>query len=216
VAPAARGCRHAAPLAGARREALRADEEARRGSPRPARAGRRPGERIDSAEENVSRLFALRDVADAILALPDPYRTTILLRFMEELDTKAVAERTGTTEGNVRVRVSRALVLLRRRLGSRYANGWRAALTALAAAPIRAFTHPLNLAFVMNLTALASLLVLTWEIVSSPALWRGPMRRIPRRGRRGASRAAPPRGQSRSGLPRCPASASPFRCSTAR
>lgn len=45
--------------------------------------------------------------------LPDDYRTVLLLRDIQELDTAAVAELLGISEGNVKVRLHRARQALR-------------------------------------------------------------------------------------------------------
>ncbi|QDU68990.1 sigma-70 family RNA polymerase sigma factor [Engelhardtia mirabilis] len=48
--------------------------------------------------------------------LPEPYRTTLRLRYLEQLPAKEIGERTGASEGAVRVRVHRGLGLLRERM----------------------------------------------------------------------------------------------------
>ena len=55
----------------------------------------------------------------AILELPDGYRTVLMLRDIEELDTAETAEILGLTEENVKVRLHRARTLLRRELYAR-------------------------------------------------------------------------------------------------
>ena len=53
----------------------------------------------------------------AIRALPEAYRETLLLRLVEGLSGAEIAERTGLTEGSVRVNVHRGMRLLRDALG---------------------------------------------------------------------------------------------------
>src|SRR5262245_13495376 len=73
-------------------------------------------ERTEPVDEGVSRAELLRSVTDAVLALEEPYRTAVLLRFYEGLDAHAIAERTGTPLATVRSRLQRALARLREEL----------------------------------------------------------------------------------------------------
>ena len=58
---------------------------------------------------------------EAILALPDTYRETIIMRAVEGLSSTDIAERTGMTPESVRVHLHRGMKLLRDKLdgGSR-------------------------------------------------------------------------------------------------
>jgi len=53
---------------------------------------------------------------DAVLALPKPYRLVLILRDMEQLDTREVAEVMGISEGTTKMRLHRARVFLRNAL----------------------------------------------------------------------------------------------------
>jgi RNA polymerase sigma-70 factor (ECF subfamily) len=55
----------------------------------------------------------------AIAALPAPYRVVMFLRDMEGLSTREVAHVVGTSEANVKQRLHRARLFLRRELESR-------------------------------------------------------------------------------------------------
>lgn len=57
-----------------------------------------------------------RAAIDAIRALPEAYRETLLLRLVSELSGDEIAARTGLTPGSVRVNLHRGLTLLRERL----------------------------------------------------------------------------------------------------
>lgn len=61
-----------------------------------------------------------RRVVDAAFALADPYRATLLLRFLDELPPREVARRMGVPVETVRTRVRRALEQLRIALGDEY------------------------------------------------------------------------------------------------
>jgi RNA polymerase sigma-70 factor (ECF subfamily) len=53
---------------------------------------------------------------EAILALPKPYRLVLILRDMEQLDTREVAEVMGISEETTKMRLHRARVFLRNAL----------------------------------------------------------------------------------------------------
>jgi RNA polymerase sigma-70 factor (ECF subfamily) len=54
---------------------------------------------------------------DAIRALPEAYRDTLVLRLVEGLTGPEIAERTGLTPASVRVNLHRGMKLLREKLG---------------------------------------------------------------------------------------------------
>jgi RNA polymerase sigma-70 factor, ECF subfamily len=55
---------------------------------------------------------------DALKTLPPSYRMIVVMREMEGLSTKEVADITGLSEANVKTRLHRARLMLRRRLGA--------------------------------------------------------------------------------------------------
>jgi len=61
-----------------------------------------------SALAGIQRKETQAAVRACIDQLPDDYRTVLLLRDIQELDTAEVAEQLGITEGNVKVRLHRA------------------------------------------------------------------------------------------------------------
>lgn len=69
-------------------------------------------------------------VVRAVLALPEPYRSTILLRFFEGLSPPEIARRTGAPVDTVKARLRRGLARLRTELPEDRA--WSVALLALA------------------------------------------------------------------------------------
>jgi len=107
------------------------------------RAVARP-ERIEGADAAVVRGELLRTVTDAVLALDEPYQSTVLARFYEGLDAHALAAREGVPVATVRSRTHRALELLRARLDRVHGGDRRAwclalgALTGRSAAPLAA------------------------------------------------------------------------------
>lgn len=95
----------AADRARARRPALALTEDTQ--APGPAPEPSAPG---PSAAE---RALA------AIRTLPEAYRETLLMRLVEGLSGPMIAERTGLTEGSVRVNLSRGMALLRAKLAGK-------------------------------------------------------------------------------------------------
>ncbi|MEO6594193.1 MAG: sigma-70 family RNA polymerase sigma factor [Planctomycetota bacterium] len=73
----------------------------------------------------LERLERQRLVAAAVHALPEPYRTTILHRYLDEMPTALVAQRLGVPETTVRKRIERGLELLRARLDREFGTGLR-------------------------------------------------------------------------------------------
>ncbi len=88
-----------------------------------------------SAADLVADAEALRRVVDAVLGLQEPYRTTLLLRYYEDLPPAAMAARLGIPVETVRTRVRRAVALLREVLDG--GGGDRSALALLLAPLLR-------------------------------------------------------------------------------
>jgi RNA polymerase sigma-70 factor (ECF subfamily) len=77
-------------------------------------AAARP-EALPAAEELVERAELQTRVARAVLELDEPYRSTLLLRYFEELAPEEIALRLGVPGSTVRNRLSRGLARLRER-----------------------------------------------------------------------------------------------------
>ncbi len=69
-----------------------------------------------SPEQHASNLEVRRLLEDAIAKLPDSYRTVFMLRDVEEMSTADTADVLEISEENVKIRLHRARVLLRRSL----------------------------------------------------------------------------------------------------
>ncbi|MEZ6021579.1 MAG: RNA polymerase sigma factor [Planctomycetota bacterium] len=87
---------------------------------RPAR----PGRALLSAERH-------RQLLDALLALPEPARTTLSLRYLEGLSQREVAERTGQDLEAVKKQCQRGLAALRANLERRWGGEGQWALVLL-------------------------------------------------------------------------------------
>jgi len=95
-------------------------------------AASRPGNSPPAADV-VAAAESHRRVVEAVMSLDEPYRTTILLRFFEDLPPRDVAARMDVPVETVRARVRRAVEKLRARLDEEH-DGRRAAwLTPLLA-----------------------------------------------------------------------------------
>ena len=71
-------------------------------------------------------------LAKTVLALVEPYRTTVLLRYFEGLSSAEIARRTGVPSATVRWRLMRALEELRGKLDARHGGDRRSWCVVLA------------------------------------------------------------------------------------
>lgn len=85
-----------------------------------ARALERSGRGGESADDVVAAVERGRELARAVLALAEPYRTTVLLRYYRGLSAAAIARRTDVPAGTVRSRLKRGLDRLRDDLEARH------------------------------------------------------------------------------------------------
>ena len=84
--------------------------------------------------EEVARMRMQRRLADAILELPEHYRTAVILRYLDGLDYARIARRQEISEAAARQRVSRGLRSLRGALDREYGgsrDAWCLALLPL-------------------------------------------------------------------------------------
>jgi RNA polymerase sigma-70 factor (ECF subfamily) len=74
---------------------------------------------------------SVRFVTDAVLALEEPYQSTILARYFEDLKPSEIATRQSVPIATVKSRLRRALEILRVRMKDSSGDSWRASLLAL-------------------------------------------------------------------------------------
>lgn len=83
----------------------------------------------------VEKAATHRNLVEAVLALDEPYRTTVLLRFFEQRSYRDIARRTKVTTATVNSRLTRGLERLRRRLDREHGGdrqSWVSILVPLA------------------------------------------------------------------------------------
>lgn len=121
-------------------------------------------ERLPSAEEIARKEEARRRLVDALFGLKEPYRTTILLRYYEDLQPRDVARRLGVPVETVRTRLKRGLAQLRTRLDAAYGSdrkSWCLAVAPLAGTMAAAGTK--MKAAIAAAAALTAMLTL-WQV----------------------------------------------------
>jgi RNA polymerase sigma-70 factor (ECF subfamily) len=98
---------------------------------RRERAAARP-EATPSAADAAAAIEAHRRLVDAVASLDEPYRTAIVLRYLEGLTPTEMASRLGIPAATVSTHVHRGIAMLRARL-DRDRDDWRAALLVILA-----------------------------------------------------------------------------------
>ena len=78
------------------------------------------GEAVSSTVELVEQVSAQREIVAHVLDLDEPYRTTILLRYFQDLPPREIAAELGVEVSTVNSRLQRAHERLRRRLDRTY------------------------------------------------------------------------------------------------
>ncbi len=101
-----------------------------------ARRGARERDRaVDSGDEflatSPSDEATLRSVTEAVLALEEPLRRTVLQHYFQGLTTAEIAQREHLPVSTVKSRLQRALEILRARMRREGGDSWQAALLAL-------------------------------------------------------------------------------------
>jgi len=156
-------------LAEVLRNALR--QHARAQGRRSAReaASARP-EALEATDRLVERVALQRELVGAVLALDEPYRTAVLLRFFEELPPRAIAARLDVPIATVQSRLTRALAKLRAELDRTHGPQGAWALLLAPPASLETLATPLlplvmktKLALAVAGTALAAGAYVWWS-----------------------------------------------------
>jgi len=88
-------------------------------------------EATPSSLETVARLEVLRELVAALEQLPEPYRTAVRLRYLDDLPPRAIAARLGVPVETARTHVKRGIARLRARLDVEHRGGRGSLLAAL-------------------------------------------------------------------------------------
>jgi RNA polymerase sigma-70 factor (ECF subfamily) len=121
-------------LAGVTRTLARDSRRSQVRRTRRERAGALP-EAQPSTIEVVTRTAMQQRLVGAVMAMEEPYRSTILLHYLDGLSSKEIAEESGVSPAAVRQRLLRGLEQLRARLDREFGGDrslWSAALVPLS------------------------------------------------------------------------------------
>jgi RNA polymerase sigma factor (sigma-70 family) len=116
------------------RTAARVATRERRRREREVRHEGRATDETAPIDDVVARAEGQRLLVEAVLALDEPYREVLLMRWFDELEPQAIAEQLGRSASTVRTQIERGLVRLRERLEARHpsAREWLVRLVPLA------------------------------------------------------------------------------------
>ncbi len=84
-----------------------------------------------AAPDVVARAERQRSLTSLVLELDEPYRTTVLLRYFDDLEPHQIAARLGEPAGTIRSRLKRAIAQLRERMAERHGDSWPMTLAPL-------------------------------------------------------------------------------------
>jgi RNA polymerase sigma factor (sigma-70 family) len=91
-------------------------------------------EEVSSTADVVERAEIGKKLAECVLALDEPYRSTVLSRYFDGLSAEEIAARERVSSSTVRTRLARGLALLRERLERRDGRTWMSAMALLSRA----------------------------------------------------------------------------------
>ncbi len=115
-----------------------------------------------------ARFEVQKRTADAVLDLPEPYRSTILMRYFEDLAPREIARRVGVPGATVRTRVRRGLAMLRKALDERYGRRAWPALLVVGGGVMAKLKGAAVVAAVLAVIALT-----VWRVRADPERTRG-------------------------------------------
>ena len=129
--------------------------------------GAASGEALPDVTDVLEKAQLQKRVTDAVLELEEPYRSTLLLRYFEELKPAEIARRLGRPVNTVRTHIERGHAQLRMRLDDEFGSreAWGLAFLPLARLPGGAAT---SAALAPSFAGL--IMLLKWSVVASLAL----------------------------------------------
>ncbi|NQU49416.1 MAG: sigma-70 family RNA polymerase sigma factor [Planctomycetes bacterium] len=105
-------------------------------------------------------------LTEAVLRLNEPFRSTVLMRFHEDMSTREIASQMGVPAATVRTRISRSLDKLRSDLSERWGKEWKDCHSALLA--FAGVTGRATLASSWKLAAIVAIIVTAFAVVFQP------------------------------------------------
>lgn len=130
-------------------------------------------ERVASVDEIVQREATRAELVRAVLALPEPSRSAVLMRFYDGRSPGEIARATKVPVETVRTRIKRGLAHLRADLDQSYGNAWAGVLVPLAATSISSKATSAAATGAWKLWIAASVVAVTsvalWTTIDAPA-----------------------------------------------
>jgi RNA polymerase sigma factor (sigma-70 family) len=123
------------------------------------------GDACADAPDPIDRARALERLAAALVALDEPFRTTVIRRYLDGNTAAEIARALGVPAGTVRWRLKTALARLRAALDDS-APRWQAAFAPLLGAAVKTKT---SIAFVVVLILLLGVIGAVWLARERPA-----------------------------------------------
>jgi hypothetical protein len=145
------------------------------------------GEALPSTVEIVERAAIHHDLVQAVLELDEPYRTTVLWRYFEELPARVIAERAGIPIATVRTRLCRGIEKLRTRLDRSHDGGRDAWLSELLVLASRS-QHGAHVPGPLLMKTSSKIAIVLAAVFSTIAVWE----LLPRESVRVGAESAPP------------------------
>ncbi|MBI4880967.1 MAG: sigma-70 family RNA polymerase sigma factor [Planctomycetes bacterium] len=122
-------------------------------------------EALPGAAGLVAEAEQQRELVGAVLALDEPYRGTLLLKYFDDLSAVEIAKRAGIPTSTVRSRLNRGLALLRARYDERFGGDRRAWVSLLLPLARRG-----EVAGSLSLKVLAGVLLMNLKLAVTAAL----------------------------------------------
>ncbi|NVB79689.1 MAG: RNA polymerase sigma factor, partial [Kofleriaceae bacterium] len=130
---------------------------------------------VPTPADLIERVELQRALADELLGLAEPYRSTVLLHFVEGYSSAEIARRLGIPDATVRRRLKTALDQLREALGKRTdqpKRGWLAALIPLSKLPVASPASTALGVFAMKKVIAIVVVLVLLLLIGAGALWR--------------------------------------------
>ncbi len=129
------------------------------------------GEPTAGVEAELERRETVAQLTAALMALPEPYRDTLLQRFFADLQPAVIAARGNVPVETVKTRLKRGLALMRQRLGADGRDDWRLAFPVAFGFDAAPSASTATTGVLLMTTAVKSILVTAAAVVAIAACW---------------------------------------------